>query len=988
MAVVTGFTAKTTQTKAQNEIVNTVKVASTKTTKTGSKNLIKYQLDVNQPILTVTSPQFRNIDVEALKKEIGKEHVGVDSEHQKLYLNMKDNIDQDGKGSFSIVTTNDQRMIIDFSDINEEQLLMTVLNSDGKDALLDTEEKDNNTGVGSEEHLSTEASESKDKTSQKGVDADDDGDEDGDDDDDGVDEDANIHEDEDDPSKGWIRSENMMVTPGQAVTNYDGSKRVPVLYFGALNYALEGLSVRRSVAGRPLRTGLLGVLGKSSIGTGRMNNVTAANSAIIYVPKNGNLNDVQTNNKSKRKNSFYTNTFGDGKLPPPKQIFGSGVYKAGDKVYRGSQRNFVTTNIFDYYGDGSGDITKPKLFGPDAKNIGDYTGLVKKQTRLYYKTYKDPVTDQVSTMQRLIFYQKIDGYQVRVKITQRFDADNGVIINHEFTNVGTRYMDNFTGYVFRDITFMRNHNMKTSDQSNVLRSLGNHKGIYAAQADSDSKIEMQLSGYDDSPYAWSGRGTKSTFFEADKNDHFPWSYDGKIKKPNAFVDVNDVGDKDTEPGYANSWIADTIEYDGGVSMHTKNQSLAPNQTVTMSYATNLVPIPEKPELYIDDARKKDAPATMQPEDKTIKIDGKWMSAKSNNVMVKYLVRPAQDENNAKKDKKELLEKGIKITNGFQNQSDKEKKAVVPHKWSTELKLEQLDTGLNEFYSIAIDKEGRTSKIKRTYINLRNRDEQQAEPAITIRSPQEGTEELLPYDPRTDLNFIDKINISGKSYSPSGNFEIKYFVDNDLEGIPLVSEENYGVTKLYDWELKDFSLKPYMNDSLPHHLTFRIYSKEKDVEGNEITKENFDHFWFQMGEKGPEPQNDGSLNIIAPSTMDFGTLHIASNSEKKAKPNFDGHFFVDDHRKKDQRSNPIKVRLTSKDFTKDRKGQEKLETELLWGKGKVDKNRPYIIQSDELSNRVVLTDVVKKNLKLKVKRDQKVKDGQYGSVFTWTACDCP
>jgi hypothetical protein len=123
-------------------------------------------------------------------------------------------------------------------------------------------------------------------------------------------------------------------------------------------------------------------------------------------------------------------------------------------------------------------------------------------------------------------------------------------------------------------------------------------------------------------------------------------------------------------------------------------------------------------------------------------------------------------------------------------------------------------------------------------------------------------------------------------------------------------------------------------------------------------------------------------------MDFGTLHIASNSEKKAKPNFDGHFFVDDHRKKDQRSNPIKVTLTSEDFTKDRKKQEKLETELLWGKGKVDEKRPYIIQSDELSNRVVLTDVVKKNLKLKIKRDQKVKDGQYGSVFTWTACDCP
>ncbi|WP_300560519.1 hypothetical protein [Companilactobacillus sp.] len=824
LAVVTGFTAKTTQTKAQNEIVNTVKVASTKTTKTGSKNLIKYQLDVNAPILTITSPQFKNIDVEALKKEIGKDHVGVDSEHQKLHLNMKDNIDQDGKGSFSIVTTNDQKMIIDFSDINEEQLLMTLLNSDGKDALLDTEEKIDKPGVGADKPLSGETSEFNKKAPSKDPNTDVDGeaDGDGDDDDDGVDEDANIHEDEDDPSKGWIRSENMMISPGHAVENSDGSKRVPVLYFGALNYALEGLSVKRSVAGRPLRTGLVaGVLG-TPIGDGRMNNVTAANSAIIYVPKNGNINAVQTNNEKKRKNSFYTNTFGDGKLPPPPKI-GTGLVSAGDKVYRGSQRNFVTTNIFDYYGKSSGDITKPKLFGPDAKNIGDYTGLVKKQTRLYYKTYEDPVTKETLTMQRLIFYQKIDGYQVRVKITQRFDANDGVIINHEFTNVGTRHMDNFTGYVFRDITFMRNHNKRSSDQSNVLRSLGNHKGIYAARADSDSKIEMQLAGYEDSPYAWSGRGTKSTFFEADKSDHFPWSYDGDIQKPNAFVGINDVGDKDTEPGFANSWIDEKIKYDSGVSMHTKNQSLAPNQTVTMSYATNLVPIPDNPELHIDDAKKKDEPAIMQPEDKDFKVSGKWMSAKSNLVKVKYLVRPAQDMVDSQKDKQELINNGISISKDYLRQKDDERQSLVPHRWSTAVKLDQLNTGINEFYAIAIDKVGRTSKIKRTYINLRNR-YQEINPAITIKSPQEGTEEFLPHDPRIDHNFIDKIDISGKSYSPSGNFKIKYFVDDDDTAIDLASETDHGPTKLYDWELKDFSLKPYMNDSSPHHLTFKIYSK--------------------------------------------------------------------------------------------------------------------------------------------------------------------
>lgn len=959
--VLTGFSDKEDSAKAQNEIVNTVKVDKTTETKSGSKNLIKFTLDPKNPVLHLSSPQIRDIDVDALKKEIGKDNVGIDYDNNQLHLNVKDKVDNAGMGEFYLETDHGSKVILEISDINESQLLLTVLNPKGQDASLALSDEQN-------------SSRKKDKDNE-----DDEDDLAGEDGDDGVGEDPNIHEDEDKPFSGWMRSDRMMVTPGHFKNNPDGTADMPVMYFGALNYALKGLTIKKSVAGRPQRKGLLslGVLLTTPIGDGRMNNVTAANSGVISVGKGSNLN-VEQNNDKKEKNHFYTNTFGDGMLPPP-SVWSGGTYKAGDKVYRGSQRNFVTTNIFDYTKP-SGDITRPNLIGPDLKNFGDYTGLVKKQTRLYHKIYEDPHTKEQTTMQRLIFYQKIGDYQIRVKITMRFDRNNKLIINQEFTNVSTKYIDNFQGYVFRDITFMKDHTLKQSSQANVIRSLGDHKGIYAQSAKWGSKLEMELNGFEDSPYAWAGRGSKSSFFENTDTDHFPYSYSGDFKKPNAFKDVNDVGDKDEEPGYGKTWIDENVSYDGGISMHTKNQPLPPGQTVTLSYTTKAELTTADPELELDQ------PYQLQPEDKSYKVSGHWLSSGSNEVMIKYLVRPLDDtssEFNDTKDKLELQKNGITVGNKYNKQNLMQMNSGYPHPWSTDIGLDQLQPGVNEFYAIAIDRKGRTSEVKRLKIILPDRDDPLT---IGIQQPVPWADKYHPYEPRIDKTFNGKLNFKGFANSDSKHFQIHYGVDTDDPKELLKEEKNYSSKETYFWERKGLSVKQFMNDTNPHKVIFSLTSFDDtgNVKGVATAE-----FWFQMkphdeNEETDEDAKDGHIQVIPPKLISFGKLNLSDNGEKDVKSKFNGNFFVDDYRQDDKRSNPIHIKLETTEFKSE--DNSLLNTQVFWNKSDVSTSGTYDINGDKLAPRMDVTNIVKKNLHLKVKRSQNIKDDSFKSKFYWNVVD--
>lgn len=953
LVVALGFTNKEPAVKAIQPVTNSVKVSKTETTKTGSKSIIAYQLDKTQPILHLSSPQIKDVDIESLQKELGKENVGIDVENQQIHLNLKNKVDENGKGSFTLVTNGSEQVIMGFSDITEEQLLVTMLNSEGTSS--DPRKPSSNDEENGDEN-----------------------EEPGEDNDDGVDEDANIYENEDDPTKGWTRSDRMMISPGHVKVNADGSKTYPVIYFGAINYALQGITIKDAVAGRPLATGLLGVVGKPPIGMGRKDNVTAANTSLIQVPKNSSMNDLQTNKRGE-KNQFFTNTFGDGMLKPAP--FPQNLVSTGQKPYRGTQRNFVTTNIFNYYKNPE-PVDKPKIFGPDEKNIGDYTGLVKKQTRLYYKMYHDPESDEPTIMQRLIFYQKLGDYQVRVKITQRFDENNGVIVNQEFFNVGNKYIDSFQGYVFRDITFMKNHDMEKSEQSNVIRSLGDHQGVYSSSKSYGQRIEMKFDGFEDDPYAWSSSGTRTTYYKASKDDHFPWNYNGPIKKFDAFENIHDLGDKATEPGRGKSWVDENIKYDSGVSMHTKDQPLAPGQKVTMSYLVNAWQVKFEPELEIINAAKKSRPHELKPEDKVFKVDGEWRSAHNRFVKVKYLVRPVEDFFEDDKDKAELLEKGIDVTKNFQKQSDHDKNSGIPQKWSTEIALDQLQAGINEVYAIAIDKEGRTSEIRRTYVNLPERD---YPVFIQVNAPHAGTNMNNPYEPRTDKEFIDKMDISGVSFSPSGVYEISYFVDGKLVETPLEIGDGSKPDEPNFWTLKDFSLKPYLKDTDSHSIEFAIKSMEKDVHGKEVPKYARTMFFFRM--KPKELPNGGRFEIIAPEKINFGTLNLATNSEKDARPTVKGNLFVDDYREPDKKANPVHVTLEHESFVKKAGDDtEVLKTELLWDNYKVDSTRSYDIKPDDVNNRTVLTNILKENLHLKVKRDQATTDGQFKSKFYWNATD--
>lgn len=998
--ILMGFASKSNQSQVQSNVGNKVTLGrSNDNNKTGSITKIEYTLDINKPILHLTSPAIKSIDIEALKKQIGKDNVGVDYSHQKLHLNLKDDINDKGKGSFELVTLDKQFMIIDFSDIENEQLLLTAINAEDENQLdnienttdeinRDDKQLDNNEDLNAQsksdnDNRPLDQEEQTNRSDLTERDDDDDDDEDGEDSDDDVNEDPNIHEDEDNPLTGWRRSEKVLITPGHVKTNSDGSRNVPVLYFGAINYALEGLTIKKSVAGRPLRTGLVGILIKTPIGDGRMNNLTAANSSLIEVPKNGSMNTPQNNKKE--TNHFYTNTFGDGKLPPPPAL-GSGVYNAGDKVYRGSQRNFVTTNIYDYYNlkpNSNKDHDRPRMFGPDAKNSGKYTGLVKKQTRLYYKPYYDSKINKTTIMQRLIFYQKVDDYQIRVKITQRFDANNKVIINQEFTNVSTKYMDNFQGYTFRDITFMQDHTRKQSDQKQSLRSLGNHHGIYSMSSKYKGRIEVKLDGFEDSPYAWAGRDSRSTFFKADKDDKFPWSFNNNYNKPNAFENVDDLADKGVkDPGIGKTWIDESIKYDSSIAMHTKNQPLAPQETVSMSYSINAIPLKDKPDLKIKHSMTNEEPHVLKPADKSFKVSGTWRSNKNKFVDVKYLVRPLTDKIDEKDDVQDLKNNGVSATNGLAQQTDYDRENGIPQNWSTEVPLNKLQTGINEFYAIAIDKKGKISDIKRTYVSSQ---EPLEKLRIKIDTPKSDTTKDSPYEPRSNSDFVDKIDISGKSFSTYDNFEIRYNVDGNDEDQTIDSPPNVNSDGINEWMLKDFSLKPFMKDAKLHNIEFSIYSHEKGADNEDIVHVEKDLFWFKMGSKS---ETDGRLQIIAPKEIDFGIMNLPSNSEKNAKAHLNGNFFVDDYREDQKRTNPISISLITEDFISldSKKTDEKLLTEVRWGTKKIEPTSKYNVSGNKLSNRIVLTDLIQENLNIQVRRNQNVRDGKFRSVFNWNATD--
>lgn len=931
-----------------------------------TKIKISYQLPVENPTMLIEIDPLNNLNIDKLSDEIGKNNLDIDLKKHLLTLDLKNITDTSGKGELKLETKNQDKTTIKASDFDNEVTQEKTINK------FQTTESDSQLGPNNGESNNTEDTtenepikdESTEKTdvdsSRKGS--------------------SNIsqspgneiNDNEEDSKSGWERHKQLLITTGPEHALPNGSKAVSVIYFGALNYALSNLWIRSMWGGdavddRPggfiigdlvgsllpdLPGDLDSVLAFGS-GKGRKDNITAPNSAVIIVPDGGKVTDEQT--RSKKKNHWFTNTFGDGML----QKDGHNV-----KGYYGSQRNFVTTNLLNY-SHKSEKENMPNIAGPDfAKD--DKIGMVEDSVNLYVR--RDPRNSKGYLQQRMVFHQLYQrgrkNYRVKISITQGFSEDGSIYVRTEFKNIGNIDLPDFTGYAFRDITFMKDYDFNDFEKDNVLRSLGANRGIYASRKNFNGSIEFHMNEFSDAPYAWSARGTKSTWFSS-KDENFPWNSNSTelFGKPNAFEDVNDVGDNhpDRDPGLGNRWAGEEGQrgWDSGISMHTKNQTLKVGQSVSMSYATDVAPSSDNPMIELHQKGTKENPDVIQPDLEKYKIDGGWFHFGHKNVEIKYII----GSNNIS-DPKEIIKHGKNISKNTQTEAEQKVGKRFP--WETEIPVGNLPPGIHHINIVAVDENTpkRYSSIKEVVINKPSK--ATIEPKIKIMSPNDITKNN-PYMPTSDV-----LNLKGGFSDLDSDFvKITYQLDGSgpVYNVPNIGKNNKG--DVMPWYLHDFSIKD-INDFKLHHLTFTIN------DGDDSTPDDTVVFWFQ--------RRAGEIEITAPSKINFGSHHPINGGHKIVDSEFNGSFKVIDRRKDDEPSVPLTLQMTE---FREEGTNEKLNHNIMYNNKPLSFGTSNIIINDisvvkgEWETVHDYTKLLEKNLKMKFKKNHSNKPGTYKSTWTWS-----
>lgn len=898
---------------------------------------INYHLSKEDPILHIYSPQFNNIDTKELEKEFNEKDIGRDDEARQIHLNLKNDIDDKGNGSFNLKIHHNSQTLLTISDVNNEKLLSKTINEVKED-------------VSDQENPSVPKSESQANPS----------------DDTEITEDSPIINEKGNSkfpapeyvhvntylpnwNENWEEYFNLMVTPGKQTENPDGSKTAPVIYFGAINYALTGTSPHDSTGGRPAAM---------ANGLGRKNNITAANTGVIHIAKNSTLNEPQKSQKN--KNQWHTNTFGDGLYP--------------DKIrYRGSQRNFITTNIFDY-NHHSGNVDRPTIYGPDYEEKDEW-GIDEENVHFYSRLTK--FSGKLLNEQRMVFYQVNHNIRIQVTITQRFDKNNAVLVTTEFKNVSPVYLDNFTGYTFRDITFTKGVKYKTNTwQANKLRSLGNLRGLYASREALNGRIEFHLKGFEDEPYAWAARGTRSTTYESKVGtDSFPWNINGLFGKyDDAFKNISDTGDKYVNNPAGETWLDPEKSIDSGISMHTKNQPLAPQQQVSMTYGVNMKVKNMKPHLDVyNGGLSRNDPYIMKPEEDFYTFHGNWYHYGEKSVNVKYRVKYINTEADDQEDPTEMLKQSKdSATGGFVEQTEEDKKLGKLQPFSKKIPIDDIGPGLYKISALAIDDKGQISNVENRYVTVPSREDQ--EPAITVTKPVDDTttSEKHPYLVHLEKNKPATFDLSGIYFTDNNEVEVLYKLDNQEYQTLEVKNEGKG---RHNWELKNLDLNKIKNSNEVHTIHFKI------VAGTKIGYANF-HFKID--------QTD-SFGIDAPDTIDFGKHNLAPNSELKIKPNLSDKLYLYDYR--DKNANPLKVNLTVTNFAKKKQRQfspavdnEILNTDLFWNGKKINDTSQYTFDKIDDNTQFDLSNELQKNLELQINSDEEVEQGTFKSHWLWEARD--
>lgn len=876
-------------------------------------------VDANNSQIILKSKKLENIDINPLKEQLGESNIEISDNEKQIKLDYSEIIKKNESLKIKLSFKHNIETSLQFFNTNGDKIGSTIFKpnpvktADESNLIDKTNDSDIKNETSVDELTSSNIDELTNNLPKK-----------------------ETPQEIKDENSDWTQKQNLEVSMGHR-RERNGKEIIPVIYFGALNYALNHTSIKKSVGDRD-RAFFIDAIGK-----GRYNNITAANSAIIVVTKG--KNPLVGQSKDHKNYNYYTTTFADGDIG------------GNHNSYFGSQRNFVTTNIKNF-ANNYGNTDQPKVSGPDHvgrlyKNIG----MDKGSAKFYIK--KDPATGL--DMQRMVFNQDANGYTVRISITQRFTQNGSVDIKTEFTNIGKRNISHFSGYTFRDITFMKDGDFNHQQSKSAMLSMGNHEGIYASRDVNDGRIEFKLNGFEDSPAAWSGRGTRSSFYSPEKTIDFPWGGDGKNEYP--FYDVNDPGDKAIRKEAGQAWIDSTGKFENGISMHTKQRALNHDETISMTYQTKLIEKTDDIELRM---YNENPHVLTEAELKNFKASGNWHHYKNNKVQIKYLIDDPDES------AEHIIEKGIAVSSEeFMNQTDHDKEIGKLNDWEVNITdlQDKISYGDHKIILVAYDPTGKHSAVKE--INIKKDHKATAKPQIKIDIPKANTSKKSPY---TTSN--NELTFGGFwSDLDSSKIDIYYKIDN---GPKVYLHENinnvHGEAQRFNLENLDFQT---LNRNDIHKITFSI--DDHDPKHQPAS----DSFYFK--------HVSGSFSFIRPDKIKFGKHHVLPGESVKVHPTVEGRLAVQDYR--DSNENPLKIGLTVKEFSTKNNPNQKLIHDLIWNGQPMKANQKQELftgikpNPNEWITVNDKTEEFENNLTMKFNNKNSVaQTGNYRSTWEWSICD--
>ncbi|WP_125770295.1 hypothetical protein [Companilactobacillus furfuricola] len=511
-------------------------------------------------------------------------------------------------------------------------------------------------------------------------------------------------------------------------------------------------------------------------------------------------------------------------------------------------------------------VQTPNIIGPDnnLQNNNFNTGIKKNSVSFWTRTSKETGLEE----QKLMFEQEHEIkkffasdviYKVRIEIVQRFSDNNSVETEITYANTGNQNLGNFIGYTFRNLTFNNSFNNKIISKNAEIRSLGNNRGLFAFNKDLGTNIEFDLASQDSSPFAWKLSSNKPSYFNGSKSFY-------KNNSEANFKNIFDQGYKTSpDPGIGQSFPDPKLKT---IMMATKDKPLNIGDTTKLVYSTKFnVTGKMQPNIKLNNDLIDQKPIFLENNVEKFLLKGSWFDYKSTHIDFLYTI----DDNNTNAAKPLFSV----------NQTELDRDAGINHDWQKEINISNLTPGLHRIRLLARsfvkNEDGSTTEFQSEthQVEIYIKSEATTKPYLSILAPASDTFPDSPYQVSSD-----KLNISGfwlDSDSKKGN--LYYQLDKGKKVLFSQDAPNVTPGRPVQWHLKNLSIA-HISDTDFHTLT--IY-----VDDGTGSDEGFDFFLFH--------RTKGLFRIVAPDSIDFGTIHATNKQHYSCRANLPGSLGVIDYR---------------------------------------------------------------------------------------------